>query len=83
MLSLAQLVPIMFNLFLFSITVITFHGIPPPAEGEDIGAISMAFLDRLTGVKLSKDTIRSAHRMGSKILVEFLFARVRLRKFFT
>ena len=63
-----------FNLFLFSIIVITGHGVPPPAEGEDIIAISIAIVDKLTNVKLSRDTIRNAHRMGSKVLVEFLFA---------
>ena len=34
----------------------------------------MAIVDRLTGVKLGRDTIRNAHRMGSKILAEMLFA---------
>jgi len=57
-----------------NIIVISGQAIPPPTEGEDIIAISMAIVDTLTGVKLGRDTIRNAHRMGSKILTEMLFA---------
>merc|ERR1712179_771431 len=64
-----------------NIIVISGQAIPPPTEGEDIIAISMAIVDTLTGVKLGRDTIRSTHRMGSKILKigEILHLRHRKR----
>ena len=61
-------------MFLFSIVVISGHGVPPRAEAEDITAIAMDMVETLTGVKLSRDSIRNCHRMGAKILLESLFA---------
>ena len=47
---------------------------PKAKDKEDITAISIDIIKRLTGVSILRDDVRNCHRMGSKVLLEFLRA---------
>ena len=58
----------------FSVISISGPGVPAVKADEDILQVALDIVRKVTNVKLCPDEIRNVHRMGPKILLEFLHA---------